>query len=191
MSDDERNGDWMQTFTGRAFWPVDPRADEICIEDIAHALSMICRYCGHVRTFYSVAQHSVLVARSASPENKLWALMHDASEAYIVDVPRPLKPSLPGYREIESRVMAAVCERFGMSPIEPPEIKRIDNAILADEAAQLMAVPPRDWNLPEAPLGIDIDPWSPIVAKAEFLEMFGNLTQMEPTWTKSSKSYLA
>lgn len=169
---DERAGDWMQTATGRAFWPIDPRPEDVDITDIAHALSLICRYCGHVREFYSVAQHSVLVARFTSPEHRLWALLHDASEAYIVDVPRPLKPSLVGYRDLERRVMAAVCDRFGLPREEPPEVKRIDGAILADEAAQLMAPPPMPWDLPEPPLGVWIDPWKPERAREEFLTAF-------------------
>ena len=73
-----RKGNWMQTFTGRQFWPADPRADEIDIRDIAHALSMQCRYAGHCTQFYSVAEHCVLLA-NAIPEQKLWALLHDAS----------------------------------------------------------------------------------------------------------------
>ena len=169
---DQRAGDWMQTATGRVFWPVDPRPEEVCIEDIAHALSLICRFGGHVRAFYSVAQHSVLVARAAPPEHRLRALLHDASEAYVVDVPRPLKPSLAGYKDIERRVTAAICARFGLPCETPPEVKRLDTAILADEAAQLMAAPPRPWSLPEPPLAITIDPWSPEQARSAFLRAF-------------------
>ena len=66
-----RKGDWMQTYTGRQFWPIDPRANEVHIEDIAHALSMMCRYNGHCRTFYSVAEHSVLVSQHVPPEHAL------------------------------------------------------------------------------------------------------------------------
>lgn len=171
---EQRKGDWMQTATGRAFWPVDPRPDEVEIEDIAHALANMCRFAGHCREFYSVAQHSVLVARALPPAARLWGLLHDASEAYIVDVPRPLKPYLPGYREAEDNVMEAIVERFGLTPAMPEEVKRIDNAILADEAAQIMLKPPRDWHLPEPPLGIRIDPWSPQTARRLFLEEFAN-----------------
>src|SRR4051812_30250690 len=85
----ERVGNWMQTFTGRQFWPVDPRADEIAIEDIARALAMTCRFGGHVRFHYSVAQHSFLVSLVCSPEHALWGLLHDASEAYLGDVVWP------------------------------------------------------------------------------------------------------
>lgn len=167
-----RKGDWMQTATGGAFWPLDPRPEEVRITDIAHALSNMCRYAGHCCTFYSVAQHSVLVSRSLPDNMRLWGLLHDASEAYVVDIPRPLKPYISGYKEIEHRVMQAVWERFGLSGDEPPEVKRADNAILADEAAQLMVEPPMAWHLPEAPLGISITPWTPDMARAAFLREF-------------------
>lgn len=169
---EQRRGDWMQTATGLAFWPMDPRPSEIRIEDIAHSLSHLCRYLGHTREFYSVAQHSVLVSRALPPEFRAWGLLHDAPEAYLVDVPRPVKPYLTGYREAEEAVERAVAEAFGLSMPIPDEVKRVDNAILADEAAQLMVTPPRDWHLAEPALGIQIDPWSPQTAKRRFLEAF-------------------
>lgn len=172
---EQRKGDWMQTATGEAFWPIDPRPEEVHIEDIAHALSLICRYGGHCRSFYSVAQHSILVSRALPAEHKLWGLLHDASEAYVIDVPRPLKPYLTGYREAEDKVMEAIAERFGLSLPMPADVKRVDSAILADEAAQIMGKPPRDWNLPEPPLGIEISPMPPGYARAAFLREFASL----------------
>src|SRR5438128_12538670 len=83
-------GDWMQTYTGRAFYPLDPRLDDICIEDIAHALSMLCRYGGQCQEFYSVAEHSVLMSYAVNPQHALWALLHDATESYMGDLIRPL-----------------------------------------------------------------------------------------------------
>ncbi len=145
-------------------------------EDIAHALANTCRYGGHCHEFYSVAQHSVLVARALPQEFQLWGLLHDASEAYVADVPRPLKLFLPNYRELEDGVMAAVVERFGLSVDMPAEVKRIDNAILATEAAQIMLAPPQEWNLPEAPLDIRIEPWSALTSRRVFLEEFARLT---------------
>lgn len=172
-----RKGDWMQTYTGRQFWPLDPRPEEVCIEDIAHALSMICRYNGHCNEFYPVAQHSVLVSDALSEEYKLWGLLHDASEAFVVDVVRPLKPYLMGYKEIEQNVMNAIATRFEL-PLEiPEEVKRVDNAILADEMAQLMNKPPADWGLTEPPLGVTITPWVPAMAERIFLERFKWLTK--------------
>src|SRR5688572_18527016 len=92
-----RVGDWILTATGRSFWPLDPRADEICIDDIAQALAKVCRFGGHCCDFYSVAQHSVLVAHlveRSHPQLALHALLHDAAEAYLGDFTQPLKPYL-------------------------------------------------------------------------------------------------
>ena len=161
--------DWIQTYTGKAFTPMDPKASFVCIDDIAHSLSMQCRYAGHCNKFYSVAEHCVLMSRAVSDENKLWALLHDASEAYLVDVPRPIKPHLIGYREIEAKVMAAVCERFQLPRMMPDEVHDADSAILRDECEQNMAEPPMDWNLPAKGLGVTLQFWSPALAKKEFL----------------------
>jgi len=173
---EERKGDWLQTSSGIAFWPLDPRPEEVEIQDIAHALSNMCRYGGHCREFYSVAQHSVLVSQALSPEYKLWGLLHDAGEAYVVDIPRPLKRFLTNYAEIEKGVMNAVCDKFDMARKMPDEVKRVDNAILADEMPQLMKSPPRPWNLIEPPLGITIRPWTSAEANIRFLSEFRMLT---------------
>ena len=82
--------DWIHTFTGRHFYPLNPNADDVDIEDIAHALANTCRFNGHVSTFYSVAQHCVLASQYCESD-PLWALMHDAAEAYLPDVAAPVK----------------------------------------------------------------------------------------------------
>jgi len=174
-----RMGDWMQTFGGRQFWPLDPRPEEIFLDDIAHALSLQCRYAGHCLEFYSTAQHSVLLARAVrdaggTMNEQRWALLHDAPEAYLVDVPRPLKGHLVGYREAEDRVMAAVAERFGLSPAMPSIVHEFDGRIIGDERSNLApcCVP---WETHHEPLGIVVAPWSPAVAKQLFLEVIGHL----------------
>ena len=106
-------GDWMQTFTGRKFWILDPRPEDIDIVDIARALSKQCRYAGHCLRFYSVAEHSVHLARAASPDVAFEALMDDSPEAYLVDLIRPSKPAFPQYAAIENRIKAAIAARFG------------------------------------------------------------------------------
>lgn len=192
-----RRGDWMQTASGVAFWPLDPRAEEVRIEDIAHSLSMQCRFAGHCRSFYSVAEHSVRVSEhvehllaarllGAAQEvprthpdvlrGALWGLLHDASEAYLVDVPRPVKPHLGGYREAEERVMAAVCARFGLPLAPPPEVKEADNVLLATEARDLMGPPPQPWAPMPEPLPGVIKPWAPAEARDLFLRRFRRLT---------------
>lgn len=170
-----RKGDWMQTHSGAQFWPIDPRASEVRIRDIAHALSMLCRFGGHCNKFYSVAEHSVHMARFVSDENKLWALLHDATEAYLVDVPRPIKPFLVGYKEAEERLMLAICTRYGLPPEMPAEVKDADNRILFDEAAQNMSPKPAKWNFEREPLGIELQYWAPLRAREEFLNCFYGL----------------
>jgi uncharacterized protein len=172
---DERPGDCIQTYTGKAFWPLDPREDEICIEDIAHSLSLQCRYAGHCNYHYSVAQHSVLVSRALPEKYKLWGLLHDASEAYIIDVPRPIKRFLTNYVEIESNIMSVIAGKFGLSAKMPAEVKRVDSAILHDEMLQIMKKPQGDLKLPEPPLGITIHQWIPSYAEEVFLETFNDL----------------
>lgn len=172
----ERAGDWMQTFSGKAFWPLDPRPEEIDIRDIAHALSMACRYAGHVRRFYSVAEHCVLLAGCfEAPALRKWALLHDASEAYLVDVPRPVKPFLAGYYEAEAKVMRAVCASYGLGPTMPEEVKDGDNRIILDEFAQAMAAPPMPLAIAGPPMGVRLQFWSSSRAEWEFLRVFGEL----------------
>lgn len=171
-NDNGRKGGWIQTYTGRQFWPMDPCPEEVIIQDIAHSLSMMCRYAGHCERFYSVAEHSVLLARHVSPANKLAALLHDSSEAYLVDVPRPVKPFLAGYREAESLVMEAVCTRFGL-PIEfPQEVHDADKAILTDEMRQNMKPAAVAWESEAEPLGVKLQYWSPEEAELEFMTEF-------------------
>lgn len=171
----DRKGNWMQTYSGGQFWPLDPHPEDINIADIAHALARLCRFAGHCTSFYSVAQHSVLVSYITGPENALWGLLHDASEAYVVDVPRPLKLLLPNYTAIEDGVQRAIAEAFGLPWPLPAEVKRADNQILADEAAQLMAPPPEDWFLPDPPSGTAINPLPPEAAETLFLDRFREL----------------
>lgn len=176
-----RNGDWIQTYTGRAFWPLDPCDYEVNIVDIAHALAMQCRFGGHCVQFYSVAEHSVNIAtelaRLGQPaEVCLWGLLHDASEAYLVDLPRPVKKNVPEYSAIEKRVMACVCRVYGLDTQEPGIVKEIDRRMLATEAKQLMRCPPMQWESPAEPLPIRIECWSPGIAKNKFLELFQQLS---------------
>lgn len=171
-----RSGDWLQTFTGRQFFPMDPRPDEVFIEDIAHSLSMQCRYAGHCLRFYSVAEHSVLLTRyfrqkGAPLTTQLWALLHDASEAYLVDVPRPVKPYLEGYRQAEAAVMRAICERFGLPIDMPEEVHAADGAIIGDERFN-MAPCVAEWYATGSGLGVFLRNWTPEVAESEFLDEF-------------------
>jgi hypothetical protein len=190
-----RQGDWMQTFTGRQFWPLDPRPEEIDPLDVAHSLGYQCRYGGHTKRFYSVAEHCILMSlwvqewcHNAEAEGRapiadeviritaLAALLHDATEAYVVDVPRPLKRHLEGYFEIEQRVAVSVALRFGLPSWELPSIvHEADNRILMDERAQLLSPPPQRWALELEPLGVGIDCLPPHRAAEAYLARLESL----------------
>lgn len=175
----ERKGDWLQTFTGAVFYPLDPRPEEIHIDDIAHALAMQCRYSGHTSRFYSVAEHCVHVSRVVAPEYALWGLLHDASEAYLVDIPRPLKRYMPQYHEWESGLMAVICGRFGLSLTMPASVKEADNRMLATEKAVLMGPCEGEWTdtgpaLPD----VVIECWYPGTGEKMFLDRFWELAYL-------------
>lgn len=160
---ENRAGDWIETFKGVRFYPLDPRPEEILPEDIAHALSQICRFTGHTKHFYSVGQHSLLCAEYAlrkkhGPAIQLMALLHDASEAYIQDISRPVKPHLMNYIDIESKLQAAIYNKFGLqhdNHIRQHEVKLIDDALLNMEARALMPI--ADWTIDVDDMGLCIE----------------------------------
>jgi 5'-deoxynucleotidase YfbR-like HD superfamily hydrolase len=160
----------------------EPHGSTFTIDDIAHALSNTCRFTGHVRTFYSVAQHSVMVSLIVPPQHALAGLMHDAAEAFIGDVSRPLKAMLPDYKVIERRVEDAVLKRFGINPVLPPDIKVADIIMLATEQRDLMVHLASDWAVLSGvtPLPEVIVPMAPIQAKAYFLARFAELMGVQP-----------
>lgn len=169
MSATERSGNWIETFTGKHFYPIDPRPEDINIMDIAHALSHMARYNGHSRYHYSVAQHCVLL-HDAIPEYKAHVLFHDASVAYICNIPSPLKPHLTNYREIEHRIQSMIYQKFGLSDIEPNIVKEYDRRILLDEKKALFPTSKNDWSALGPPLNIIIEQWSHDRAKEEFIK---------------------
>ena len=140
---------WIQTASGRRFWPTDPRSEDVCIEDIGHALAMKCRFSGHTKSFYSVAQHSLLVSENVSPEYAKVALLHDAAEAYFADVAKPIKREYPVFDEIEGMILLAVFQRFDLHLPLPDVVKRIDMVLLATERRDLMAHPRLECNILE------------------------------------------
>lgn len=171
-----RAGDWMMTYTQRQFWPLDPRAEDVCIEDIAHALANTCRYNGHSRRFYSVAEHSVLMADRFSPDQYMarYALMHDSPEAYLGDIIRPLKPFLTGFAEVEEKVERVIFNRFGLVDSIPPEVKAADARILTDERDALFDPEEAErlgWRAGPK-LGVTILFLDPDEAEAMFLDRF-------------------
>lgn len=177
-----RKGDWIQTFSGGQFWPLDPRPDEIKLIDIAAGLSKECRYAGQCLAFYSVAEHSVLMTRDARrrgyPRREQRAvLLHDSSEGVgIRDIPRPIKGEFANYREIEHRIMCATAARFDFDWPLAPHLKELDEAIGLAEEAQIMAPPPEPWRQgdhltfkADKPLDVRLELWTPDVAFARFM----------------------
>jgi hypothetical protein len=167
----------MQTHTRRRFYPMDPRAEDIDSEDIAHALSLLCRYGGHIDRFYSVAEHCVLMSQVVAPENALHALLHDATEAYVVDVPRPLKRYLADYRMIEDKVWLAIAEKFGIDSVIPEDVHDADNRMLLNETSLLMPgvgvwASLQGFEL----LPVTVVGWAPQRAKVEYLRRLSELT---------------
>jgi len=138
--------DHITTYSGEDFTPLDPSTDQIHIEDIAHALSLICRANGHISNFYSIAQHSINCANEAKARGfsiriQIACLLHDASEAYLSDITKPVKKYLPEYLKIEKRLQDAIYEKFLGSPLTGDElthIDQIDNDVLASELSVLM-----------------------------------------------------
>lgn len=172
-----RGDDWIQTFSGRVFWPLDPRPEDVQITDIAHALSQICRYNGHCLGHYSVAQHSVLVSRIVPRADRLAGLLHDAPEAYLGDVARPLKglPLYAEYRAAEGLLWRVIAGRFGISPELPQSVQHADAVLLATERRDLMVGCEREWRGLPAPLPVLLRPWAAERAKDEFLDRFEEL----------------
>jgi hypothetical protein len=181
--------DWIMTASGAAFWPLEPRVEDVAIADIAHHLSHLCRFTGAVHTFYSVAQHSVLVCEElviASPDRDkstagLYGLLHDASEAYLMDVPRPLKhaPEFEVYRAAEAHLQAVIYQAFGLDPHgEPALLKSIDRRLLRTEQRDLMPPPALQERRDDVPvLPLTIEPWPPDEARVRFLVCFHELTR--------------
>lgn len=187
-----RRGRYIRTASGQRFWPLDPRAREVQVYDLAHHLANLCRFTGAVREPYSIAQHCCLVSDLAAlkarslglsrAEIKALAfegLLHDASEAYLNDVSTPVKvqPELAGYRAAEERVRLAVCERFGLPREETPLVKWADRMALIMEARDMMPNYAEDFGDRGDPAPRLVEPWGHNRARIEFLVRFGALTE--------------
>lgn len=157
----------IQTYTGLQFDVANPQPEMVCIEDIAHALSCIPRFGGHTLRFYSVAQHSVHVSRLVPEHQAKIGLLHDAAEAYMLDMMTPIKSQLPDYQALYNRVEDAVFRRFGIVALTPA-VKRADLVALATEKRDLMR--PTDWWSVDCEPDLKrIEPMDPEEAEDEFL----------------------
>ncbi len=170
------NDGWYETSTGRIIYPSKPNESCININDIAYALSNICRFGGHSSKFYSVAQHCVLVSTVVSPANALLGLMHDASEAYLGDVVRPLRLLIRDYQTLESAWNKVILRKFQVTG-DHTEVKEADNHILSLEISALTYSKGGGWpdfSSPRMP-GITIDPWTPALARRVFIAYYYGL----------------
>jgi 5'-deoxynucleotidase YfbR-like HD superfamily hydrolase len=207
-----RKGDWFQTYTGKKFYPFDPRAEDVDIADIARSLSLQCRFNGHTTQFYSVAQHSIHVAHvfgklakgtsfSSSNQAHLCALLHDATEAYVGDLIRPIKINMPQYQDMEEEVWHCILEAFDLLeiwehfPIKPL-VKKADNILLMTERRDILPEGPagdkNKWFGDE--MGIEPDPDLTVVpcssytAEHGFRNLFDSLKVFNtPQWVQEEK----
>ena len=177
----------IQTYTGIEFYPLDPRADMITPHDVAHALALKCRYTGHCDFFFSVAQHSVLLSDytrklGLDMNHQRWALLHDASEAYLPDVAGPIKSHIQGFTEIEDRLLRAVAERFDLPWPKPAILTRLDRLMYWRE--RMVLLKDVDWikvqqerqPVPQDMIeSVPIKPWTPEVSEQHFWISFCHL----------------
>lgn len=167
------------TFSGIRVDPFDLKPEHVRIEDIAHSLSMQCRFTGHVREFYSVAEHSVRCSWMVPKEHRLWALLHDAAEAYCADMIRPIKnaPGFEPYKAMEAAIERVIVQVFELPMPRPACIKVADERMLLTERRDLKGVnlaPPKCQE--EEPAEKRILPWRWQLAKIQFLRRYLVLT---------------
>ena len=179
---------WILTYTGKQFYPLDPDPDSICIEDIARGLSMICRFNGQTRCFYSVAEHSVLMSQQMDkpylpgyPSGYLGlaGLLHDAAEAYVSDVARPIKPLIRGFDGIERAILKVVAGKFKIPMSSFVMCGGYDLRMLATERRQIMHPGGPKWKSLRnvEPFNITLPCWLPHEAEYAFMEQFEMLTE--------------
>jgi hypothetical protein len=187
---DDRRGGWIQTYSGGRFWPMDPRIEDVRVEDVAHHLSMKARFSGACIRMLSVAQHGVELSALVGDDlvDQYAALHHDNTETFLPDVPTPVKPYIPFFRMLESaHEHAVVVGAFGVDPAALKRIKPFDKRIVADEALSLMRPSHHQWKTRPEPLGIRISAWSSEEAEERFLarhyelsRLLGKETQGDP-----------
>lgn len=168
---------WICTFTGRRFWPLNPRAEDLDIRDIAHALSNLCRFTGQSRHFYSVAQHCVLASEWCPPSIAKWCLIHDAAEAYINDIARPVKRFFPLLKKAEQQILWMLSVSHDLPWPMPAEVHDVDMRMLATERRDVMGTATGHWVSLERvkPFPDPIEAVEPLTAEAMFLARFGKL----------------
>lgn len=176
------NNNCITTYTGKHIDLLHPDPDMICIEDIAHALSLICRGNGQVKTFFSVGQHCINCAREAlargySRRVAFACLLHDASECYLSDVPRPFKKTLSGYKEQEENLLDLIYQKYLGSPLNAKEkqlLKEIDDDMLWFDLTHLLNEP-QEREAPEIHITIDYTVRAFEETEKKYLELYSFL----------------
>lgn len=172
------------TYSGKVIDPFNIKSDDICIEDIAHGLSLLCRYSGQCNKFYSVAEHCIIMATYPGfrKYHPLALLLHDAVEAYIGDIIRPIKQKLPVYKQFENNFMFAVAYKFSLMPSVFATVKESDNIMLATEAFWMMPdkifIVKKKYGISKSMVDISIPFYyfNPPEAEEQFLNVFRKLT---------------
>ena len=178
------DGHWISLLSGAKFNYNKPEESDVTIDDIATALSNICRFSGHLPTFYSVAQHLVNASRLVPQEYAFDALMHDTAEAFTNDLPTPLKWALPIFKELETKIESAMGDKFGFLYPYPDCVKEADTIMLMLEKYYVKldnSVWPayEEWTkkrIARYQSKVDLKGWQPVRAKREFLERFEELS---------------
>ncbi|KKN18269.1 hypothetical protein LCGC14_0957580 [marine sediment metagenome] len=181
------NNTWIMTASGRCVYPLELRPEDVVIGDIAHGLAHTCRFNGHSTNFYSVAEHSLIMSHKVSSEAALYALLHDAPEIYISDVPSPIKTAIPQIKEIEERIWQIIMEKFGLNRKHRKEVELADRRMLCTERKQIMPLNNIEFDNchkvkpyvmgPAYKDGVTIQCLAPQGAKRLFLERFLKLTK--------------
>lgn len=193
LQNNKLNSAWINTFSGKKLYPLNPDPKDICIKDIAHALSMCCRFTGHVKYFSSVAYHSVLVSLFCNPEDALIGLMHDASEYALTDISSPIKNSgcFEEYKKFEKNLQNIIYQKFCGTTIEPQSVKDADLSVLYTEARDLLPNINPDWHFKKEPLPIKIVSMSPEEAEKLFLNRFKELILLKPNGQELYDQFMA
>lgn len=180
------------TFSGDRFSLDNPN---FSIVDIAHALSMNCRFNGHLKSFYSVAQHSCIACEVARKEDELKALLHDAHEAYTTDMPWPFKDKAPGIKELQDAIDSKLYDYFGVDNPYTEAIKKIDIRLGLTEARDLMMN--KDiyktfcaYKDGYRPYPFEIEPMDPIQAESQFLDYYREADADKVICGKINKRYI-
>jgi uncharacterized protein len=177
MLPERTDSNWIATYKGRQFWPLNPRIEDLDIEDIARALSNLCRFTGHTRHHYSVAQHCYLASQWCPPNIAGWCLLHDAAEAYLNDIAKPVKRFFPLLVEAENATLELIAEKYGLEWPMPADVHVVDRIMLATERRDVMNSCGHRWNAVEG-----VQPYPEVIeavpqqsAEALFLHRFGEL----------------